>query len=707
MKAVLLLALSSLGVPSWAQTDLGGGTVTRTNVGEYADLALDVRDIRTQTDSNQALALYEQGLHSLRSDGFRQSLQQTNEDVAKADFKTPLYLFHLYGLADRSSNLFVLDSQGAYADAMIKDTIRENLEFADHAVLAMGMWMYATHVLFQGVAVCEERTKADNPDIFPDPFGFDEFIALWIGADQTPGTDQGHSLYAWTQAIGELLDLNSPEHPVNSELRLLYEEGATVLNGAKACTKDNPEAVNNLWALAARMSHAMVRPLFQWLIYFIRKGDLAATKIYATALVPQLSRCKPSVFERLKEALLDNQLNPGTSDSVIADLEESFSCFALTCEDVGVTECDDSRSFPLLASYRPSTSVDALARIDLDIYQLRILSSLQAQTLSRMFFEYGFNSLQESDKGIQLMSLQWMATSDTRRDADPLYTAFVAYHDDHNYAEKVVAASIDGNSPKWVTPAQRTETIALTAAHQIVFMHAVASLNRAVEQCQASDPNVGFLTLESPWDQAAALLIGSMEGENGGDGQLTFQLASDRAFQFGTMTGQKEAVVRSQLEDLLFAGKAELQSLDCDNLALSATRIKQLMTIPIFQSVIASAIAIDKEHPGAGGTTQELAEGEAYALAILPMIATGDELTAEVLAENMIVKAGVDPVRDGPHEVADAVAFAVTKEIGLPCKYLGSTGGVNPCRYYTTPGSSGTMVVPLTALLLLSVSFLV
>ena len=96
------------------------------------------------------------------------------------------------------------------------------MDFAVDAILSVSVWMYATHLLYDGVYRCQERTDADDPNRFGDMGGggFDEFIALYIGEGQTMGTDSGDSLYRWAQVMGDFFGTNSPTYRTTSKILL-------------------------------------------------------------------------------------------------------------------------------------------------------------------------------------------------------------------------------------------------------------------------------------------------------------------------------------------------------------------------------------------------------------------------------------------------------------------------------------------------------
>lgn len=172
-------------------TLLNGGLVIGSDVGEYADLSWDIRDIRTygQQGSIQRLAaLYEAGFHAEKSSGVLFPLQYMSDSFAEYDtVLTPNYLFHIYGLTSTiMPSHSSLDERLDHALHYQRDAIRQIMhgphpELTADAILSMSMWMYAAHLLMESVHLCEQRTRADHPDSVPTNLhagGLDEFILI-------------------------------------------------------------------------------------------------------------------------------------------------------------------------------------------------------------------------------------------------------------------------------------------------------------------------------------------------------------------------------------------------------------------------------------------------------------------------------------------------------------------------------------------------
>ena len=370
---LLLLALCLWTDQAWSQgTDLGGGIITRTDVEELADLTLDVRDIRELLSSgegpDEALLVYQNGRNAETNttENDKLSLRQLTLNLVSTLDKgsaTPSYLYHLYGLSNRKTAEDKLSAQALYGDNFARSAIEGNNQAGD-AILALNVWMYATHVLYKGVDTCHKLTKADNPEIFTlGGGGMDEFIALWIGHGTAAGTLEGHGLYSLTQLAGDLFGKNSPEAAANTALKALYQEGSAILSFPNACARDDDRTPPQLWLLVQRMISQMTIPLMQLLIDALVEEEADRVKLYALALVPQVAQCRPSVYKRLKEELLGNTITFSRTQDILADLQQAYDCFGFTCADIGaykVDQLEECTDFPVnypLAEYAPTTRV--------------------------------------------------------------------------------------------------------------------------------------------------------------------------------------------------------------------------------------------------------------------------------------------------------------------------------------------------------------
>lgn len=352
---------------------------------------------------------------------------------------------------------------------------------------------------------------------------------------------------------------------------------------------------------------------------------------------------------------------------------------------------------------------------------MRVLSLMDATNWATLIYAHGSNvpaTRDSSNDPFQYLSLKELAKSTSRSVADPMYSNFLSYYNDKHYADSAMELVLQGK--KWSSVDQRSEVIAIIAVTQILYMQIIGELHAAVNMCNKADPIEGLLFLSTelnPWDKAAAMIIGSMEGALGStdsdDGELLWNLANNRAFQFNTANSDKDviggslSVVNSRLFDLLYAGKGEMDALDCKNLAATASLIERLINIPVMQSAIKASI--EAETSLSDSANLALAQGEAYTSAILPVIDTLDKESSELLRENLIVKEQVAPVRDGAQEVSEAFGYVVANGLQLRCQLLGATAEVDPCVHFggRQNFSGGEIGARRQRQLVLTVSFLV
>jgi len=709
-------------------TDLGGGVVTRTDVEYFADVTLDVRDIKQSIaagNSKAALQIYLGGKNSGRNVGDLLKLADLSTDLANEDIAkvTPIFLFQLYGLAGRSLSLTDLTENAAYADSYVRSAIQNGRLEASTAALVLNVWAYAADILYKGVNTCQKKTEADNPSQFDvGSGGLDEFIALWIGSGQTHGSNEGFGLYALTEQVDRLFvdtddNTDSPlssdkalvESRVNKQLKLLYQEGVSLFSISDVCTKDNPDTPKKLWSVVNRINTQMYIPLLQMLIISIFEQDIWATNLYATSVVPLAAQCRPSVYDRLREELLEGEPNFQRTELILADLQDIYSCFGISCSDIGMVgkdyenfnmpACVTAQDNVSMALYKPSTDVQLIAQIDLDVLQIRILTSLGSFYYAKFWYIYGRNSPRQRDSEndpFDFYSLSDFATSTSRQNAEPYYSAFVSYHNNPNYADILIRNTIEGVG-KWgsnKSTDQRSAVITESCSFLILYLHLVAQINDAVNNCRNVDAD-GEYELTNPWDEVAALMIGSLEGEKEGgsghveDGQMVWGLGTRRGYQFQTLNSEGYAKVNSEFEDLLFAGKGEIDAFQCDMLEKSAEKIKTKSLIPLLQSVLKYAILNEKH--SADSDSADLALGEVFALAVIPILQIYDPPSAQILEENMVVHSGVKPIRGGAQQVANAVG-AAANVMGINPRELGSTPEADPSLLYG--GSSSFALQP-------------
>ena len=103
------------------------------------------------------------------------------------------------------------------------------------------------------------------------------------------------------------------------------------------------------------------------LIDAIIRKDAEMTKVFALAVVPQASQCRTTTFNRLTAQLLGANPSFGKTDIILRDIQEIYSCFGLTCEDIGnyldppedvvLPQCTIAKTDAAMAGYQPTSDV--------------------------------------------------------------------------------------------------------------------------------------------------------------------------------------------------------------------------------------------------------------------------------------------------------------------------------------------------------------
>lgn len=366
-----LLALG-MAQPCWSQgTELGGGIITRTDVAWLADLTKDIRDmynvIENEGGSDAALAIYLDGKNSERQIGVKSTLSQLGTELAGAGVgaASPQYLFHLFGMGER--DIGRLSENLNYADEFVRTAILEARPEAPTAALVLNIWMYATQVLFRGLDTCQKILEADNPSQFDlGTAGFDEFIALWIGAGTTPGSADGDSLYSLAEDAYEAFGGELDEAPQNTKIKALYQEASTYLSIPGICTQEHLESPRKLWSIASQIISQMQISNIRQLIDAVVSKDRERTEVFTMAVVPQAAQCRPSVYKRLRDFLMTDNPRFDKTNVILRDLQDVYACFGLSCEDIGevfdnqgvdIPECIAADPRAPMAEYNPTSDV--------------------------------------------------------------------------------------------------------------------------------------------------------------------------------------------------------------------------------------------------------------------------------------------------------------------------------------------------------------
>ena len=372
------------------------GITTLTNVDAISKLAYDIRDMDAYIkdgDYLNAKRVYDDGRNAALYDNFgneledfialknmgRAGLDGANGDQDAGLFsEDPSFLFQILGMMTVGQSIDESISQyAAYADQFITEQLNDvtagNLGAQASTILTVQM--HAMHQLWDGISDCFSIQNGFNPDA--DQTGninpkksFDNFIALYVGAGQTLGPEfDGDMLYAHAQVAASHFDTTNDngEALVNVDVRTLYQSIQRNLSEDNYCTRE--ETIEELWTLVNRIIAKMYIPLVQMLIHAMKNEDSShMVRMYALAIIPQLSQCRPSIQRRLKSSLLDRKYDKQDFSRILSLLQQSYDCLGFSCEDVGayedavVAECAGYDADHALAGFVPKEDVRTVSK---------------------------------------------------------------------------------------------------------------------------------------------------------------------------------------------------------------------------------------------------------------------------------------------------------------------------------------------------------
>ena len=387
------------------------GVTTLTDVDAISRIAFDIRDMAESLNQGEwvtARRIYEQGKNAPQYDIYGNemdqylSLQDMSKEMNDGMFnEDPTYLFQQLGLANVGQSISdTIAIHGNYADNYIMEQLSDYSSgtLGAQATAVLIVPMYATHQLWDGLMDCVAIYDGFNPTpnngkINPRR-SFDNFIALYIGAGQTLAPDwDGDMLYELAQAGGDLFNTDDSEGEafVNSYIREQYQSLQRLMSEDDYCKR--ADTVESVWLFVNRIIAKMYVPLTQMLIHSMKQEDQAhKVRMYALALIPQLSQCQPSIHRKLKDYLLDKEYDRTDLPRIVELLQQTYDCLGFTCADVGsynndeLGECADYEDDHPLAAFIPKEDVRSVRQC----YHTLIVNPVAYSSLTLHFIVSAF-----------------------------------------------------------------------------------------------------------------------------------------------------------------------------------------------------------------------------------------------------------------------------------------------------------------------------
>ena len=243
----------------------------------------------------------------------------------------------------------------------------------------------------------------------------------------------------------------------------------------------------------------------------------------------------------------------------------------------------------------------------------------------------------------------------------------------------------------------RAELLKKGTAYQNVWLYTVHELYDAIEDCAGADLKDNDKGVHA-WDEGWAFYAGSQQSVGKSDGYMIYNLAQKRCGNFGTCGDDGVAKSNKQLLEYFNQGRDLLVDGNCTQASNLIPLIVSQMTVPLIQGTLRYAYKSDLWHKDqrevkckgsvpdlASNKGKEIAEGWAFAAAVLPQLHKCDADKAKLIRENMEVTSRV-PVKDTYSKVAH-VLQSMYPCLGLKCADIGGLesgagkyfAGLEPC----------------------------
>lgn len=247
-----------------------------------------------------------------------------------------------------------------------------------------------------------------------------------------------------------------------------------------------------------------------------------------------------------------------------------------------------------------------------------------------------------------------------------MLATFTTYYGSEDYMHEFVSLALNGEGDFALDGKLREELTMKGIVLQGVLMASISNLHDALNAC-----STGSSTSSTPGlvDMAWALYAASPT-------HGPIKLAEKRAPQFDVEADMPSeagsSVVNTKLLKLFEDLQASAKQANCVQMANLIPKIISLMQVPIIQGLLREAFEVDpkkiEETRGADGFV-EVAEGWAFARAVLPSVAACSKDAADTIVRNMNTL-GLGP--SGPHmkdgfEVVKSAVESVYPCMGISC----------------------------------------
>lgn len=275
------------------------------------------------------------------------------------------------------------------------------------------------------------------------------------------------------------------------------------------------------------------------------------------------------------------------------------------------------------------------------------------------------------------LSFAQLATT-SERSVVPEFDAFVRYYENDSYADTIILSALSGDSKFGWTDAQRRVVVVKSVQVLVMYFGALQSAYEAILECSSTAALRSAGSSDS-WDQAAAMLIGHLEGtETNGtaEGYMYYDLAQEHCKSFGTCQEDNTGVaVNDELISLLYSGRGAVLGNSCGGLRKAAGEISTLLLVPAIQGALISSIRLSES--GDLNAALHRAEAYVYSRALLPLVDDANRNAATTI-DNYLGFPAPQSTKQTASEVFSAFA-KVYPQLGVDCEIIGDSAGFDAC----------------------------
>eukprot|EP00547_Thalassionema_nitzschioides_P018160 CAMPEP_0194239472 /NCGR_PEP_ID=MMETSP0158-20130606/5916_1 /TAXON_ID=33649 /ORGANISM="Thalassionema nitzschioides, Strain L26-B" /LENGTH=2221 /DNA_ID=CAMNT_0038973949 /DNA_START=97 /DNA_END=6759 /DNA_ORIENTATION=+ len=668
-------------IPTWDKvTSLANGRYTaKSDVSGWANLALDIAEMKDETDKSVISDIYENGKHSK----YRQGGFVRNRALAKLSLEAfgvmgddAMYNFFRHAFLElgektEGEQLGLFDNKpvGEYSHTLVTDLLKlDKMEAAPEAALVMGVWMHIVHQLYEITRACEENLVSDMEN------ALDIAAALWVGVGQEEGDiDSGNMLYNLAQQAGEHFGQGSGETTANFLILEAFNKLQLDIRSG-VCGNSQPDAYISFRNKVREVIGYMTIPLVQRLIHHIMypessKENADFVELYALSIGARVEACKPTAYSSMLDLFVRNDFKQSSQHHAIELLHSVYSCVQVTCDQIGVyrddiPECNDDIEVEKkeYAGYPQTFDATLASRIDRDILQIKILTEARAYGAVLDYYTNGYNSD---------VSLKDMATSSGRDKVGKVFDAFANYFSDPDYGDTLfhrIFMKEENFSSALPEQIKALSTGLLT--NMIMFMTILEKMYSALELCNKQDATaIDAGALE--FDKAVAYYVGSIEGSLKGGlegGELLYAVAKELCGPFNVCDSDENAVSNLEIIDVFNLAAGDLGEGDCSSLEEKITKqISPLLLVPLVQGTLNAVNASSLLSAG----TDDASFGHAFIFsrAILPLFMdNGHSVSNDIIDDDLSFTALIESSSVNVYAIFDSLKASMDEMEIIPLK---------------------------------------